>query len=156
MIRSMQLRVNSRTEVYGKQYEGEQAPAPALAADTKAREQYAERKSALFAEAFPVPDDPELAQLLLEVRQIDKESRIECGRRYARMKLIVQHGRAGQNPISRHSWTWGGWCEFYVKERKRRDIYNCITEFEQSLLNIQKSDVGEEEPIAENVIPIRS
>jgi hypothetical protein len=40
MIRSMQLRVNSRTEVYGKQYEGEQAPAPTLAADAKLREQY--------------------------------------------------------------------------------------------------------------------
>jgi hypothetical protein len=40
MIRSMQLRVNSRTEVYGKQYEGEQVPAPALATDAKLREQY--------------------------------------------------------------------------------------------------------------------
>jgi hypothetical protein len=40
MIRSMQLRVNSRTEVYGKQYEGEQAPPPTTAPDTKAREQY--------------------------------------------------------------------------------------------------------------------
>jgi hypothetical protein len=40
MIRSMQLRVNSRTEVYGKQYEGEQAPAPSAAADAKAREHF--------------------------------------------------------------------------------------------------------------------
>jgi hypothetical protein len=40
MIRSMQLRVNSRTEVYGKQYEGEQAPTPASAADVKIREQF--------------------------------------------------------------------------------------------------------------------
>jgi hypothetical protein len=40
MIRSMQLRVNSRTEVYGKQYEGEQAPTPALATEAKIREQY--------------------------------------------------------------------------------------------------------------------
>src|SRR5262249_37642665 len=40
MIRSMQLRVNSRTEIYGKQYEGEQAPPPASAADAKAREHY--------------------------------------------------------------------------------------------------------------------
>jgi len=34
------LRVNSRTEVYGKQYEGEQAPTPAVASDGKLREQY--------------------------------------------------------------------------------------------------------------------
>jgi hypothetical protein len=40
MIRSMQLRVNSRTEVYGKQYEGEQAPPPSAATEVKAREQY--------------------------------------------------------------------------------------------------------------------
>jgi hypothetical protein len=40
MIRSMQLRVNSRTEVYGKQYDGEQAPAPDAAPDAKAREHY--------------------------------------------------------------------------------------------------------------------
>jgi hypothetical protein len=40
MIRSMQLRVNSRTEVYGKQYEGEQVPAPSAAADAKAHDLY--------------------------------------------------------------------------------------------------------------------
>jgi hypothetical protein len=40
MIRSMQLRVNSRTEVYGKQYEGEQAPPPVAASDAKVRDQY--------------------------------------------------------------------------------------------------------------------
>ncbi len=40
MIRSMQVRVNSRTDVYGKQYEGEQAPPPAAAPDDKAREHY--------------------------------------------------------------------------------------------------------------------
>jgi hypothetical protein len=40
MIRSMQLRVNSRTEVYGKQYEGEQAPPPSIAPDSKGREHY--------------------------------------------------------------------------------------------------------------------
>lgn len=40
MIRSMQLRVNSRTEVYGKQYEGEQVPPPSAAADAKAREHF--------------------------------------------------------------------------------------------------------------------
>jgi hypothetical protein len=40
MIRSMQLRVNARTEVYGKQYEGEQAPPPLAAKDDKQREHY--------------------------------------------------------------------------------------------------------------------
>jgi hypothetical protein len=40
MIRSMQLRVNSRTEVYGKQYEGEQAPPPSTATELKDREHY--------------------------------------------------------------------------------------------------------------------
>jgi hypothetical protein len=40
MIRSMQLRVNNRTEVYGKQYEGEQAPPPSTATEPKAREHY--------------------------------------------------------------------------------------------------------------------
>ncbi len=39
MIRSMQLRVNSRTDVYGQQYEGEQAPPPGSAGDVKLREQ---------------------------------------------------------------------------------------------------------------------
>jgi hypothetical protein len=40
MIRSMQLRVNARTEVYGKQYQGEQAPAPSVAKDAPEREHY--------------------------------------------------------------------------------------------------------------------
>ncbi len=40
MIRSMQLRVNARTEVYGKQYEGEQAPSPEAARDSQQREHY--------------------------------------------------------------------------------------------------------------------
>jgi hypothetical protein len=40
MIRSMQLRVNARTQVYGKQYEGEQAPPPMAAKDDKQREHY--------------------------------------------------------------------------------------------------------------------
>ncbi len=40
MIRSMQLRVNSRTQLYGKQYEGEQAPPIARAKDDKERERY--------------------------------------------------------------------------------------------------------------------
>jgi hypothetical protein len=31
MIRNMQLRVNRMTETYGKEYKGEQAPAPAKA-----------------------------------------------------------------------------------------------------------------------------
>jgi hypothetical protein len=40
MIRSMQKRVNDRTEVYGKQYSGEQAPPVDAAADAKQREQF--------------------------------------------------------------------------------------------------------------------
>jgi hypothetical protein len=38
MIRSMQLRVNSRTKVYGQQYEGEQAPPLTAAKDAPDRE----------------------------------------------------------------------------------------------------------------------
>jgi hypothetical protein len=38
MIRSMQLRVNARTEVYGKQFEEEQVPAPDSAPDARERE----------------------------------------------------------------------------------------------------------------------
>jgi hypothetical protein len=37
MIRSMQMRVNSRTELYGKQYRGEQAPAPESAKEVEER-----------------------------------------------------------------------------------------------------------------------
>jgi hypothetical protein len=40
MIRSMQMRVNSRTQLYGKQYEGEQAPPVAGAKDNRERERY--------------------------------------------------------------------------------------------------------------------
>ncbi len=40
MIRSMQIRVNNRTEVYGKQYKGEQAPAAAEGKTDQEREQY--------------------------------------------------------------------------------------------------------------------
>jgi hypothetical protein len=40
MIRSMQLRVNARTKVYGEQYSGEQAPSPTTAPDAKEREKY--------------------------------------------------------------------------------------------------------------------
>jgi hypothetical protein len=40
MIRSMQLRVNARTKVYGDQYSGEQAPPPSAAPDAKEREKY--------------------------------------------------------------------------------------------------------------------
>jgi len=42
MIRSMQIRVNNRTEVYGKQYEdkGEQLPSPEQAKDPEVRDRY--------------------------------------------------------------------------------------------------------------------
>jgi hypothetical protein len=40
MIRSLQLRVNARTEVYSRQYEGEQAPPPAAAEGDGQRERY--------------------------------------------------------------------------------------------------------------------
>jgi hypothetical protein len=40
MIRSMQVRVNNRTEVYGKQYKGEQAPAATAGKTDQEREQY--------------------------------------------------------------------------------------------------------------------
>jgi hypothetical protein len=40
MIRSMQKRVNSRTELYGKQYAGEQAPPPEKAGTEDERERY--------------------------------------------------------------------------------------------------------------------
>jgi hypothetical protein len=40
MIRSMQQRVNARTEVYGRQYPGEQAPPAAAARSDDEREQY--------------------------------------------------------------------------------------------------------------------
>src|SRR5581483_10478216 len=40
MIRSMQKRVNDRTEVYGKQYEGEQLLPPLPNAEAKVRETY--------------------------------------------------------------------------------------------------------------------
>ena len=40
MIRSMQKRVNSRTELYGKQYAGEQAPPPDKAGSETEREKY--------------------------------------------------------------------------------------------------------------------
>ena len=38
MIRSMQTRVNNRTEMYGKQYKGEQVPPPETAKTVKERE----------------------------------------------------------------------------------------------------------------------
>jgi hypothetical protein len=38
MIRSMQIRVNNRTTLYGKQYTGEQAPTPEKARDDKERD----------------------------------------------------------------------------------------------------------------------
>lgn len=40
MIYAMQRRVNARTQLYGKQYKGEQAPAPATAPNAKEREHY--------------------------------------------------------------------------------------------------------------------
>ena len=40
MIRSMQKRVNSRTELYGKQYAGEQAPLPESGSSETERERY--------------------------------------------------------------------------------------------------------------------
>ncbi len=40
MIRSMQKRVNARTELYGKQYAGEQAPPPENASTPDERERY--------------------------------------------------------------------------------------------------------------------
>jgi len=40
MIYAMQRRVNSRTELYGKQYKGEQAPPPDKAKSTKERDHY--------------------------------------------------------------------------------------------------------------------
>lgn len=40
MIYSMQKRVNARTELYGKQYRGEQAPLPMEAKDVREREHY--------------------------------------------------------------------------------------------------------------------
>jgi len=40
MIFAMQKRVNARTELYGKQYKGEQVPQPEAATSPKEREQY--------------------------------------------------------------------------------------------------------------------
>ncbi len=40
MIRSMQKRVNARTELYGKQYAGEQAPPPETGSTTDERERF--------------------------------------------------------------------------------------------------------------------
>ena len=40
MIYAMQRRVNARTELYGKQYKGEQAPPPDVAKNVKEREHY--------------------------------------------------------------------------------------------------------------------
>jgi hypothetical protein len=40
MVRSMQKRVNERTEVYGKQYAGEQAPPPENGSNAEQRERY--------------------------------------------------------------------------------------------------------------------
>jgi hypothetical protein len=40
MIRSMQKRVNARTELYGKQYAGEQAPPPEQGSNNEERERY--------------------------------------------------------------------------------------------------------------------
>ena len=45
MIRSMQIRVNSRTSIYGKQYSGEQAAAPEI---QKELENLAERQKKIF------------------------------------------------------------------------------------------------------------
>ncbi len=47
MIRSMQKRVNSRTELYGKQYAGEQAPPPENGSTPEQREQYERIQSEL-------------------------------------------------------------------------------------------------------------
>jgi hypothetical protein len=40
MIRSMQKRVNARTELYGKQYAGEQAPPPEQGSNSEEKERY--------------------------------------------------------------------------------------------------------------------
>jgi hypothetical protein len=40
MIYAMQKRVNGRTELYGKQYKGEQAPVPEQAKTAKEREHF--------------------------------------------------------------------------------------------------------------------
>src|SRR5579875_1407580 len=47
MIRSMQKRVNERTEVYGKQYAGEQAPPPETGSTPEERERYERIQSEL-------------------------------------------------------------------------------------------------------------
>lgn len=47
MIRSMQKRVNQRTEVYGKQYAGEQAPPPEAGSTPEERERYERIQSEL-------------------------------------------------------------------------------------------------------------
>jgi RNA binding exosome subunit len=47
MIRSMQKRVNQRTEVYGKQYAGEQAPPPESGSTPEERERYERIQSEL-------------------------------------------------------------------------------------------------------------
>jgi hypothetical protein len=40
MIYSVQRRIHARTEVYGRQYKGEQAPPPSAAATAREREHY--------------------------------------------------------------------------------------------------------------------
>jgi hypothetical protein len=47
MIRSMQKRVNQRTEVYGKEYKGEQAPPPENGSTPEERKRYVEIQSEL-------------------------------------------------------------------------------------------------------------
>lgn len=98
-----------------------------------------ERKQQAMAVAVPATsDNAELARLLDECRTIEKTSsaqqaavaktsRVDLGRRYAAMKLIVETQQAGKDANGKH-WTWIKWAKFHI-QKSRADINKCIVEF---------------------------
>lgn len=86
-----------------------------------------ERKQKAMAAAVPATsDNAELARLLDECRGIEKTCRIDLGRRYAAMKLIVETQQAGKDANGKH-WTWLKWAKLHI-QRSREDIWKCIQE----------------------------
>lgn len=85
------------------------------------------------------PENPDLRRLLAEVAQIEKPSRIELGRVYQEMKIIVENKQAGRNEHGSF-WTWGEWVKRYLN-RSRQDVYKCIEEFVASCDNSETDNV---------------
>lgn len=90
-----------------------------------------------------IPENPRLIELIAEVRQINKVSRAECGRRFTEMQRMVNSGEAGRDEFGK-KWRWQRWATLHI-DFTVRWVNKCIEEFRNN---------GSQNDSAHNVVPL--